>query len=347
MNVIVPVVDRLREMGVEVTLYSNGKAQELLAQKNIPHTPCTEEMLKMPETLALPDLLLTSMCSDGGIGRELIPYGKFLGIPTVCLQDMWGARLEKEFRDPAYWPDYMFVPDDAARQIVNGTWPEFKGQIFITGWVAFDDLAAMDVGKKSDEVRTRLRIINDFPAVYFAGQLTEERTAEVLAELIAALDMSRESVFLIPRWHARAPKDAAEDHARCLEIVKAINGSSSIRIVDTNMIPYEELPIPDIMAAADLVVGMTSTDLLKAACLGKPVVTTLSHLSAGAGEKYPLVLSGCCISTSSVRELADAVGEMCRGTLQQRLAGAQRKNFPRGSSSAHRAAEEVVRILKE
>lgn len=65
---VIPVSRALRSLGREVLIIANGKAIELLKKdgESFVYGESAEQMLR---EYGSPELLLTSMCSKGGVGR--------------------------------------------------------------------------------------------------------------------------------------------------------------------------------------------------------------------------------------------------------------------------------------
>ncbi len=96
-NGVLPVVKVLRkDFGLDVRLIANGKAAELLANTNEDY-----EVLRSAEEITRrypkPKLMFTSVCSRGGVGRDLVPSLRDV-CPTVALHDFWGTRLFRSQR---------------------------------------------------------------------------------------------------------------------------------------------------------------------------------------------------------------------------------------------------------
>jgi hypothetical protein len=88
-NSVLRVVNELRQLGNTVEVIANGHALDRLPGMNVPFRTLEGALEVMP----LPDVYLTSMCSKGGVGRNLIPLMRSANVPIVAIQDLWGAQL--------------------------------------------------------------------------------------------------------------------------------------------------------------------------------------------------------------------------------------------------------------
>ncbi len=87
-NGVLPVAKKLGEMGHQSLIIPNGKALEILPNLGIEFFTLDRAL----EVAPLPNVVVTSMCSDGGIGRNFVPIMNMAGIPVVAFQDYWGTR---------------------------------------------------------------------------------------------------------------------------------------------------------------------------------------------------------------------------------------------------------------
>ena len=100
-----------------------GKAREEI-QKDPSAPPFTRaesasQVIYLLETghLNPPDVFITSACSNGGAGRDLISTMKHLGVPTVVVTDFWtGAHITK-FTFGKFWTAIICVQDQLANDI--------------------------------------------------------------------------------------------------------------------------------------------------------------------------------------------------------------------------------------
>lgn len=168
-NALLPILEKLRNRH-KVIYIADGIAPTILTKRNITFQtiPVRQNINQFLQKVK-PALIFSTMCSNGGIGRQFIYEGKRLGIPTISLQDFWGARLNKEYRHKKFWPDYLLVPDISAKKIVNRLWKSYpRASIIISGYTAFHDFPSFKLAEKINRrLRKRLRIIKPWPIVFF------------------------------------------------------------------------------------------------------------------------------------------------------------------------------------
>ncbi len=301
---MLPVFYKLRELGKEVTLFANGKAVDLLPgiESDFKAYKSAEELLK--DNLVLPEILVTSMCSKGGVGRDLVPMLRGLDIPTVALQDFWGSRLGTDWKDPQYWPECICVNDPVASKIVLKAWPDFSEErIQITGYPALDQYANYDSAQWV-KMRQKLGIVRNIPVILFAGQV--QGTGDVIKTVIEALNKLEEEISLIIREHPRMRDDAPEEVTKWEKAIKSFNNGSLIESssFDTSLV----------LAAADVVLGAFSTVLVHAAVLQKEVIAVLfpnqgmaefKRQGGGFRDEFPLVSLGCAAQAEDQKDLLE------------------------------------------
>lgn len=349
-NATVRVVNELRALGKEVKLFSNGKAAEILTERGMEHTanPSAVSILEAVFSEGKrPELILTSMCSQGGLGKYLVPLAWHHDIATVAVQDFWGARLKTDYCDSQFWPDRIIVPDEVGRRLVLESWDDYgEENVCVSGWVAFDSLATFDCAAAGEKVRKRFGLVKPWPIVGFFGH--PDGNAETAHEVVRALNENADPVYFFPRWHPRASTDDAADHERTKTEVLAFSSGERI---ETNSISSKELTTDDIVGASKVVVSIFSTTLVQAAHLGKEVVSVL-YPQYGMRrwheitklEGFPLTDLGC----SALVGEYDGLRRTLRGAITDTLGlgDAQRRLLPTDGRSARRAAAYVLDMLR-
>ena len=198
----------------EVLFIVNGKAVEIAAARGVDHVALEagSDLKAFISQHGAPKVLLTSMCSGGGVGRDLIPLLRPLGTTIIAVQDYWGQRLELEWKELRYRPDRITTHDEVGKQLILQMWPEFdRAHIAVTGFPALDSLQGFDVVREGARVRELLGLRNDLPLVLFAGQ--GDRTAAIFGELTAALERLKVDCYLMPRPHPRTVQNFAAEAA--------------------------------------------------------------------------------------------------------------------------------------
>ena len=304
MNGIVPVYDVWVKSGGEAVLIANGKAVELLTQRGEAFRRySTPEVLRAD--IPNPAALVTSMCSQGGIGRDLVPLLKGR-CPTIALQDFWGGALTNSWSDSECRPDAIVVNDTVGADIVARAWPNMdRSRIAVLGYPALDRYAGLDVAALGAQTRERLGIAPDEIVVVYAGQL--ERTGEMLEEVIAAMEAIGKPVCLLPRMHPRMVNDAPEEAARCEAALQQFRVG---RIIDSAACTTDAC-----VAAATVVVSMYSTVLIEAAAVRKQTIAVLypavaddfRESTGGTMDDFPLVLLDACQKATDRWSLQKAI----------------------------------------
>ena len=318
-NGVLPVVDELTNRGHDVRIIRNGWAatQDTLFGFNVEPTDIDSGVLEQ-DGLPRPDLLLTSTCSKGGTGMELI--ARLRGqCPTVALQDIWGGALAAEYwQDPRYRPDYVLANDIVGRDIMCRVWPDFSHlHIMVVGFPAMDHLASFDLASARAEAHVECNLTSRVPVVLYLGGGTG--TGETLAMLVKALDALQHHkahvVQLIARPHPRMYTDYPAEAVRWNDACAKFRG---ILVKD----PPVDWTVEQAIAASDLVVSMASTAQLTAALMGVPSISVLTpaigervyrEAYRGIVEEFPLVTMELARKAKSVHGLGDLLGAFFKG----------------------------------
>jgi len=306
---VLPVVDKLQEDGLSVLLIANGKAVELFAAQGREHFTASNASQVMRK-YEKPKLYLTSMCSRGGVGRDLIPFLKG-EVPTIALQDAWGSLLKSDWADPTYWPDYIVTNDVVGKRIILERWSGFSpDHVLVTGFPALDKYVPFNfnVAGVGGKVREDLGL-SKLPIVLFAGQGVG--SAHALGELVKALNEIEGRFYLLPRSHPRIATDFPSEIGPWLQALAGFRGKH-IRGADD----YTMQQLLAAVAQWGFVVSMYSTTLLEAAAWRIPAISMLFP-GEGRGleamqkslslDKYPLAELGAVASASNYDELRNVL----------------------------------------
>ena len=333
-NGIVPVAKCLRKMGHKVELIPNGKAIELLPALNEEFSMFEQALKETPE----PEALFTSMCSDGGIGRDLVPLMKRAGVLTVALQDFWGPRLRFEWADPKFRPDFICVNDKVGADLVMRAWPDYDGnQVAITGFPAMDKYSDFDVETAANQVRTTLGLDRWRPSVSFGGQL--EGVGDVITEVIEVLNELKLDIYFLPRPHPRMKNNAPDEIPKW---EKALAGFRGGVLIDSSACSTSS-----VTASSSLVISAYSTINVEAACLRKDVISVLYpevgmywlRLELPDLEDFPLVQLGCSAKAANRAELKRLIERALTSGLD--LRETQERVFRLDGKNARRVADLV------
>lgn len=341
-NNVVPVADYLGQAGIGVLPVANGKAVELLqGRAGVFNARTADEVLAR---YPLPKVLVSSMCSEGGVGRDLAISLRGR-VKTVAVQDFWGARLWTVWSDPRCWSDYITVNDGVGAKIVDDAWRGYdRRRVRITGYPHLDSFASFDVRGTAAKTRSTLGLGDDRPIVLFGGQV--KASGEMLAECVEALNEIGTPVVLMPRQHGRMQKDAPEEVAKWERAltqfrsgtIESASGFSDIR---------------PLLATATVVVSAFSSILVEAATIGKPVISMLYpevgmkrfYEETGGGVKeFPLVELGCAAKATNRKELIGLLNMAFRGGLG--LEVNQRRTFRLDGKNTQRVAEVVTKLVR-
>ncbi|MGB3921693.1 MAG: hypothetical protein WBL19_00205 [Minisyncoccia bacterium] len=343
---LLPILPVLRERGLEVKLFlqEGGKGESVIKNSS-------EEYRVLAEPLNTsyviygepPDIFVTSMCSGESIGRDLLSFFKKEGVPTVALQDFWGARLKTDWADSEYRPDLICVNDEVGKEIVLDAWniwDEKKTRVAVTGYPSFDALA-----KTVLEPTRGLEVLgvnDDLPVVLYPGQIWH--AGEMLLELVEALIECNIPCHLVATRHGRM-SEAGEEEIRLWEEAERRFPWKIHTTVDFRQ-------ILNIVAASRVVVGMYSTIQIQAAALGIQTIsmlypergaTSFIRETGGVMREFPLVELGCSAKATNRGGLRSFLKIALTENLG--LHPEQAKAFRLDGKNAERTAEAVLSLL--
>lgn len=349
LGAVLPVHGALRKRGIESQLIASGVSRDVLNAHGIPFVEAVspEEVLVRFGT---PDLLVTSMCTGGGIGRDLIPLlaGRS---PTVVVQDQWGVL--KEWADPRYCPDYVVVNDFVGRAHVNDVWPQLpNSNIQELGFAALDVVNDFDVARARAYIHGLFAIAPHVPVVSFFGQLTH--TALAATEVVRALTAAYTSNLpvLLVGMHPRLTLERAEEAMA----IRAALASYTGRVIYLPTNANKRIPIENVVAASEVVLTMSSTALTYAAAMRIPGIAVLYADSpmrdllqaerAGTFTSLPLGVLGCVAVAEDYHELTVHLRNVRTRALAPRLREAQKKYLRTGGGTADRIADFLVSLTQ-
>lgn len=265
---LLPVVEELKKRNHEVTLAANGKAVEVLTKCSQKFLNCegisTEAWVTdMEEKGRMPDVFISTMCTKGGVGRDLVPFMRARGVPVIALQDFWvGAAGQADaWLEAKYRPDYITTNDEVGKDLLTKVWPTFDPtRIVITGFPAFDKYAGMDFDAKRSEAREKLGLSPESgPVISFAGggpltHLAHEMLGRALQKLAP-----RQFFAYLPRPHPRTMNDFSEEADPWQKTVAAVGRFAPV-LYDF----FGRCEMGDVVAASNVVCSISSTTLLDA-----------------------------------------------------------------------------------
>ena len=223
--------------------------------------------------------------------RAAIEVAGQLGLPSVCINDLFAIGEIGWLGRPGYATRVCVLSQIVKDRLV--AFGRDPGEIVVTGNPAFDSLLRDDVRSKGYEYRAALgdckRVIlwasqpepNIHPFTHEPGN--PELPGQILSSLINFAARDRECVLLV-RPH---PSENASFDCQLSNVVFA----------------RREIPISQLVHAADVCVTMTSTVALEAAIAGKPVVC----VSGSVFEKDVMFVEMGIALRASVADLEETV----------------------------------------
>ncbi len=342
-NSIVPVIELIKKQRpeIETLLIANGRAISLLPGKIGPlflaHSVSDLNGLKRP------DILLTSMCSFGGVGRDLVPIIRNGDITSVAVQDYWGSGLEASWADPIYRPSFICVGDAYAASLVQKAWSDVASErIKITGFPVMDQYALINTTELGRQVRNRFNIPETRKVVLFVGDCLP-KIGYLLSEVIKTLNNIGQQICLITRQHPRMVTEVPEEVPIWNETLKSFRNG---QLIDNSYF----FSISAIIAASDLVIGLFSTTLGEAAALRKNSIALLYPHVMEKSKYYfkqldmpPVVTLGCSIPVKNQSELEAMIRKALTSGLG--LRENQERHFRPDGRNAQRVADVVIECL--
>jgi hypothetical protein len=217
-----------------------------------------------------PAMLLHGL-ETSGVGKAFLFFAKKLGIPSVVLQHGTITPLhpagtpdprDVNFADPgsSSWPfpDVMALYGEFGRRaMIQSNWP--PELLRVTGAPRWDFLPGCDRHYSREQTCARLGLDAAKPLfVYLGTDLASQEARSVIRTICRALD-SIEGAQLIVKLH---PFDREEAVVR--EVLRA-EGRASAPV-------FRQGSLFEFVVAGDLVLSVTSTAVIEAALIGRPVV---------------------------------------------------------------------------
>ena len=332
-NTIMPLFRPLQARGYEVSLYGKDVALNIYRQNGLDATDITEHVnrigiVEIIEFLSKikPDCIITGTSIEDFTERYLWKASEKLDIPSFAILDQWinyGIRFSKyaAFQSDMYRDDkvHPFLPmkilvmDEIAKHeaIRDGLEPS---RIEVTGQPYFEMLREkvdQITQNAIQDIRKRINIEEDAFVITFASEPISvdykgnidsqdywgftEKT--ILKELIKAIENVatefKGKISIIIKLHPREDKNNYRDVIR--------NFKSNI----VKIVIVENFDSCSLIAASDLICGMSSMFLIEAVVIGKPVIS----ITIGLNRENPFVLDriGVLKSVYKTEELQEAL----------------------------------------
>lgn len=328
---LAPVVRRLLDEGGRCRVHATEQAVAVFERAGLPvwALPDQQDGLGVPAALAAaaPDVLLTGTSVYPDRDARWWDAASAAGVPSLAVIDHWTPLVER-FSHRRWFdctPDAVTVLDEPSASALREAGAPFA--VHVAGHPGLDEVAEV---KPADAVRARRALDADAgrPLVVFISEPMRDHFGSALGhgpggayDEVSVLAAVREAVagwrpdaLVVVKLH---PLEADTAHAG---IGDEPPETRVLRAGDSRAI----------LAAADVVLGMTSTMLVESAALGS---LTISIRPGGGGPSFPSW-------ASSIRALDDpaALG----GALR---AGAASAHRPLPAAGAARTVLDVARSL--
>lgn len=287
-NYLAPLVLKLSAAGWPIRFMAGGVAREYCARHAVPIEPMADGFGIRPlleNGLAKIVMVGTSENPDSP-AYQLIDAARALHIPTIGAIDS-STNTAFRFRGRGsdslrYAPDWLMVPDDYTRQgYIELGFDE--NRVVNCGHPIYDSVAATRAAFEIEgKTAVQKRVLPDAgnqPIFVFLSELSDGvdpsqfrrsadytlhgrgvengRTEIVLEEVLDACALVTPRPYLVLRLHPKQDQSLLKKYSREFDFVS--EGGSPL----------------DVVYAADLVIGMTTSLLLEAAILGSPTLSVL------------------------------------------------------------------------
>lgn len=326
---LVEVVPHLTKAGLVVKSFLAPNAAAVFAAKGLEFTPY-ESANQVIALCPKPRVLYVGLDSaeeNPGLCVARALREKSWGGIIIGQEDWWGAGLK-------YWRygpllSVVMVGDETGRKLATEILPYLNIEdVLVTGWPSFDPLISYDTQAARRAVKEQLGIDNDWPIVFFPGQM--EGTGDTFIALVDALNRIDE-VNLIYRLHPRM----RHGHPEWQKIQQGLGRLQGGLQFDTTKDISQDPPVDPydvvaLTAAADAVVGMFTTLLNKKSAMGgvaiaylpKFVLDILNKETEGQPATLPLAAAGCCAFATDPTSLAQQLNEAFFGNLAKSMRSA-------------------------
>ena len=339
-NAIMPLIEPLRTLGNEVSVYGKDAALSIYRKLNMDCSDIcdvnpsgTQEEANEFVRRASPDLIVTGTSSEDFTERHLWKAAEKAGITSFAVLDQWTnyrLRLISEADDPMTGrpasplivPSYFFIMDEFARKEMCELGID-RERLVVSGQPFFDYIRKTGERFGTGEIE-RLRreltgtqggLVFVFASQPIASIHRKNGMAEdywgytettVLKSVVRCLSKLTEEmavkVTLVIRLH---PKDESNVYQDALA-----TSSNSIRVVVDR-----ETDSSLLLKAADLIIGMFSMLLLEAAILDKRFIS----VQIGLKRENPLIFDrmGLMRSILTEKELEETLRGILNGENRQ------------------------------
>ena len=317
-----PVCREMKRLGWNLWLLAKSPGLDVFKRQELDpeeysgfHGPSLDRLVR-ERWGTMPDAVFTSAASLPVLDmteRYLWQWARERKIPSLALLDQW-QNYALRFSGPEpgqelkWLPDRILVMDETARRemIAEGL-PDDR--IVITGQPAFDEIRRSQTERESrvEEFRQRVGLPEGGRTVVFAAERLKEHFGEKLGYdedttlrflgdvLHSAMVLGPSRPSLLVKLH---PQNGPEDFAWCR------NEWSGLKI----RFCASELTALETIAAADLVVGMSSVMLLESILCGKPTVSL--ELNAKVAPQLVAVKAGAVPHLTRPNEAREVIRKL-------------------------------------
>ncbi len=292
-----------------------------------------------------PHLVLTGTSTPGPRNRYLIEQTTTIaaqrnGVPVVTVLDFWTEYLAKFGGDIGFpvYPDRIALPDENAKKEMLAIGAP-AGRLYVTGNPHFDQfprLAESFTQQDKERVRRELGLRPDSHLLTFISQPIAERLGNrhgytektVLLEVFKALqDINPKNATLLVKAH---PNEKQED------LVQMTRQYNFPVLVD------QKYDTTQAVLASDIVLGMFSTVLLDALCMGKPSLS----IEPGLKGRDPLITNQLEITPHvyNAEKIAPTLQTLISDSSSQEAMATQRKRFLK-EAYVGKATERVTSLV--
>jgi len=359
-NNVGPVVECLRQRGIEAILFAGGPAASVLEKAGIEFLPYTTATAAIDACDQF-DLFYGAIdCNSCLPSLEIILEMKERGIicPVYLQTDYWGSGIYRVDEWKQVTPDRVFCNDQRDAELAELIFPKMApANALASGWPWLDayKTSPSEIADMTKQAMEDLGIDPDEIVVFFAGQLN--RTGKVFTELIEGIVAVDQPVLLIGRQHPAMLLERDQDEKWADERKQWKSALSKFeqwgkgRYLDCTGPNYN---VQLLIAVSDVVVGAFTTTLIEASAWRKQTIAVLYpesgmqewlDVTKGSMSNFPLCDLGACGYANDSNELVRLLRLAYRSRLDDEIGSNQSKCVVANGGNARRVADEIMRQI--
>lgn len=286
-NFIRYLPEAIKTYGMEPVLFASGTAIIFLRERGYKcHSLPDGQEEKLLKKLSPVFVIVGTAANPEAVSHSLVDISKALAIPTIGVVDAVMSapiRFKGKTNNPlAHVPDWLFVPDKTTADGYVSLGYN-KNNISVTGHPHHHYVStwAKELSHKDHKtIRSRLfsSDIENKKVIIFAAEPpiplenispqhgtikgwgdTTERTHVALQALIDIVQKDRNKYFIVLRLHARNERKLFDQYMNDVDLISV--GGEALELV----------------AASDVVVGLTSSLIIEAAVMGWPTISVVMN----------------------------------------------------------------------